>query len=194
MSETMLPDGALDVQPLTLERWDDFEDLFGRNGACAGCWCMFWRQSRREFDRNHGEPNRQAIHALVENGAVPGLLAYQAGLPVGWVSVDRREAYTTLERSRILARVDDQPVWAITCFFIRRANRGQGVMKALIGAAVAYAAAQGAHMVEAYPTERHRKVSAAEIYMGVVPAFLANGFVEVARRSPTHPVMRRMLP
>jgi hypothetical protein len=64
------------IEPLTPERWPDFERLFGPNGACAGCWCMWWRLPRKAFDAGAGEGNRTAFRAIVETGPRPGLLAY----------------------------------------------------------------------------------------------------------------------
>ena len=39
----------LAIHPLTLDRWDDFETLFGKNGGCAGCWCMWPRMGQTEW-------------------------------------------------------------------------------------------------------------------------------------------------
>ena len=48
------------IHPLTPQRWADLERLFGANGACGGCWCMWWRLKRPEFDAGKGEGNRAA--------------------------------------------------------------------------------------------------------------------------------------
>ena len=69
-----------------------------RAGACAGCWCMYWRVPRKEFTKGQGEPFREALKALVEGGTVPGLLAYEGGLPVGWISVGKREEFVLLAK------------------------------------------------------------------------------------------------
>ena len=88
---------ALIVHPATPERWPDIERLFGPNGACAGCWCMWWRLGRRDFERQKGEGNRAALRRLVESGGVPGLLAYQGGLPVGWCALSPRADLPVLD-------------------------------------------------------------------------------------------------
>jgi hypothetical protein len=31
------------IRPLTPDLWPALDDLFGKNGACNGCWCMYWR-------------------------------------------------------------------------------------------------------------------------------------------------------
>ncbi len=109
----MVEGTEITVSPLTVERWDDLERLFGDNGACGGCWCMWWKQTGSEFERMKYEQNRQAMHLLVESGRVPGLLAYVNDVPVGWCAVEPRENYPRLSRSRTLKKVDDTPVWSV---------------------------------------------------------------------------------
>jgi hypothetical protein len=60
---------GLEFYPLTAERWTDFEKLFGKRGACGGCWCMWWRLKRSEFERQKGEGNRKAIKRIVDSGS-----------------------------------------------------------------------------------------------------------------------------
>lgn len=181
----------LDFHPVTPERWHDLETLFGPRGACAGCWCMWWRLSRSQFDKQKGQENKQALKTIVNSGDVPGLLAYANGQPVGWCSVAPREEFSALERSRILKRVDDQPVWSIVCFFVAKPFRHKGVTVGLLKAAVEYARQHGARIVEGYPVEP-KKTSVPDIfaYTGMVSAFRKAGFVEVLRRSETRPIMR----
>lgn len=185
---------SIEVHPLTAERWADLEALFGPRGAYGGCWCMWWRLTGREFGQGAGEGNRRAMEALVGSGQVPGLLAYADGRPVGWCSVGPREAFGRIERSRVLKRVDDRPVWSIVCFYVGRGWRGRGLVAALLEAAVDYAAAQGAQAVEGYPlAPRQDRVPAMYAFRGLVANFERAGFRQVARRSPSSPVMRREL-
>lgn len=189
MSEMGAP--AWTFYPLTPERWRDFEALFGPRGACGGCWCMWWRLTRSEFDRQKGEGNRQAMKALVDSGRVPGILAYSGERPVGWCSVAPREEFGALARSRVLRPVDDRPVWSVVCFFVDKVYRRQGLTVALLRAAVDYAAAHGATIVEGYPSEpKKADAPAVFLYTGTVSAFRKAGFVEVARGSPSRPIMR----
>ena len=102
--------GTLQVLPVITERWPDLEALFGKNGACQGCWCMFWRAARADFHEASGAGNRAALQELVLAHQVPGLLAYAGEQVVGWCSIGPREQFRALENSRLLKRVDDQPV------------------------------------------------------------------------------------
>ena len=183
----------LEFRPVTPERWPDLEALFGEHGAYGGCWCMWWRLKRSEFAKQIGQGNREALRRIVEAGEVPGLLAYADDQPVAWCSLAPRETFPALERSRTLKRVDDKPVWSIVCFFIAKSARRKGVMQKLLRAAVAYAQAHGAKIVEGYPVEPTGSLSGASGFTGVASTFREAGFVEALRRSRAQPIMRRFV-
>ncbi len=82
--------------PVTKENWKDFENLFGEKGACAGCWCMYWRLRRKEYDSLRGAGTKKKMKSLVNNGTIPGILAYDNDKPVGWCSVAPREDFPVL--------------------------------------------------------------------------------------------------
>ena len=179
------------IRPVTADRWDDLVTLFGPRGACAGCWCMYFRQSRSENERKSGAGNRRALRRLVVGGSEPGLLAYVDGVPAGWMALAPREEYTLLSRSRILQPVDDKPVWSVVCFFVARAYRGRGLTVAMLRKAGAYARRRGARRLEGYPVEAIKgKMPDTFAYYGLAAAFRQAGFQEVARRSATRPIMR----
>jgi GNAT superfamily N-acetyltransferase len=188
--------GAVSVVPAIAERWPDMEQLFGEHGAYAGCWCMFWRLDRAEFKKLKGEGTKAEMRHLVLNDRVPGVLAYVGDEAVGWCSIGPRENFAALESSRILKRVDDQPVWSIVCFFVTKPARTKGLMQALISGAVDYARQQGAHIIEGYPIDMQTPLLAGQKlvgyagYMGIASAFREVGFVEVGRASETQLIMR----
>ena len=181
----------LTILPLTELTWKAFEDLFGENGACAGCWCMFWHLKRSDFDSQKGTNTRQMMADRVARGEIPGLLAFLGEQAIGWVAVEPRSAYLALERSRSLAAVDDLPVWSIPCFFVDRKYRKQGLTTWLIGEAAKYAFEHGAPAVETYPViYEGGKTSDTFYYTGKTTAFEKAGFTEVARPSKTKTIMR----
>jgi GNAT superfamily N-acetyltransferase len=177
--------------PLREDRWHDFEALFGENGAYGGCWCMWWRCTRAEFEREKGEGNKQAMKSLVESGTVPGLLGYLGKKPVGWISVAPRLDFSSLERSPVLRRIDDLPVWSIVCLFIDKAYRGRGISNALVRGAQDYVRSQGGTILEAYPTlPKSEKLAPVSSFMGVPSIFQRAGFVECAQPSKAKSYMR----
>jgi len=185
------PAAALSIHPLTPDRWTDITALFGPRGACAGCWCMWWRRTSAQFAKGKGEGNRRAFHRIVHRGETPGLIAYLGNKPVGWCAVGPRDVYPRLERSRVLRRVDDRPVWSVTCFFVERSCRRQGISVDLLRAAASFARRRGAKTLEGYPiAARDNDAPDAFVWTGLASAYRRAGFREVARRSPTRPIMR----
>ena len=182
----------LSIAPLTADRWPDFEALMGPKGGCGGCWCMLWRLPKRDYDAMKGAANRDAIRAVVERGPPPGLLAYDGGVTVGWISIAPRAEFPRLETSRVMQPVDDRPVWSVSCFLIARSHRGRGVATALLDAACAFAREHGATIVEGYPVAPVKSpYPETYAWTGFESVFLRAGFAEVARRSATRPMMRR---
>ena len=181
----------LTISPLTAEQWPALEDLFGKAGASNGCWCMYWRIGPRYRDRPR-QDNQHDLGQLAASGPPPGLLAFSGDIAVGWCELAPRAALGWLARTRYLEPVDDLPVWSVPCFYVRRTHRRQGVMGALIEAAVPVAAAAGAPALEAYPVDTARPAHTRNLFPGVASAFARHGFQVVARRKADRPVMRRL--
>ena len=177
-------------RPLTPARWSDAARVFQGCGDARGCWCAFWRMPRPQYRAGWGARNRAYLRGLVGASAPVGVVAYRGGEPVGFCGVAPRSDLSRLARSRVLAPVDDVPVWSINCFVVPPAHRRSGLMRPLIEGAVAYAKKRGAPAVEAYPFDPQRKMMSGEVFTGLLPAFLDQGFREVARRSPIRPIVR----
>jgi GNAT superfamily N-acetyltransferase len=179
------------VYPVTSARWADLEKLFGERGACGGCWCMLWRLKRSQYEKQKGAKNKRALRRIVLSGEPPGLLAYARGQPVGWCALAPREAYPALERSRLLQRLDDKPVWSIACLFVAKAFRRKGVSVQLLQAALGHVRNRGGQILEGYPQDP-KKDPMPDVFAhtGLAAAFEEAGFTEQLRRSPTRPIMR----
>ena len=191
MASDKPPQDSLIFHPLTPERWADFEGLFGEHGAYGGCWCMWWRLKRSEFEKNQGEGNRKAMKALVESGTISGILGYVGAHPAAWCSIAPREQYGSLNRSPVLKRLDDQPVWSLVCFFVGPEYRNCGLIGQIIPQAVEYVRTQKGKIVEAYPTiPRGSRRPPVSIFMGTPTMFERAGFVECARPSQSKAIMR----
>jgi len=180
----------VEIHPVGPDRWTDMVTLFERRGPrgghrntpAYGCWCMYWRDRSLE----HGEPKKRAMAELVRSGCEPGLLAYEDGVPAGWVSVAPREQFAAILASpQYGPRDEDEGVWSIVCFAIDKAHRRSGIAADLLDAAVAYAFEHGATSVEAYP-----HVADARDYMGHVELYERAGFAHV-RDANKRAIMRR---
>ena len=191
----------LEIHPLTRDRLPDLAALFGQGGDPKWCWCAFFRVRNLDFQSATAASNRavleRAVDATASEGRAPGLIAYREGEPIGWVSLGPRDDYERLQHSRVLAPIDERPVWSIVCFVVARRARNQGVANALLDAAIAYARERGAMLLEGYPVETDGgRVPAANAYKGTVTMFERAGFEVAARRranraSPERPIVRR---
>ncbi len=189
---TTHPAPRLTFRPLTPARWKDLTRLFGPRGATAGCWCMYWRRHRSEYLAGQGSSNRRAFRRIVAAGEVPGILAYDRGEPIAWCALAPRSAYPVLANSRVLAPVDDRPVWSVPCLFVRRDYRRLGVTPPLLRAAAGHVRRRGGRLLEGYPVDpKDGRIAAAFAWTGLASAFRQAGFREIARRSATRPIMRR---
>jgi ribosomal protein S18 acetylase RimI-like enzyme len=181
---------ALEVHAVTASRWPDLVELFEQRGPrgawprTSACYCMFWRLPPAEYEgafrerslqNISGGPAKEAMAELVRGGTVPGLLAYRAGRPVGWVSVSPRSQLVRLEHTTQL-RSDDAPVdertWSISCFYVHRSQARSGVGETLLTAAIAHALERGATAVEGYPV----KAGSIDPYTGYDTMFAKAGF------------------
>jgi GNAT superfamily N-acetyltransferase len=153
---------------------------------------MYWRVARSQFKAGQGAGNKRALRRLVDDGGAPGVLAYRGGEAVGWCSIAPRSEFASLNRSRTLKPLDDQPVWSIVCFYVHPRHRGEGLMGELIEGAVEWARSQGARVIEGYPTvPRGKTLPPVSSYMGLPVHFERAGFEQSARPSPAKAVMRR---
>ena len=151
---------------------------------------MFWKLRGKASEEARGMETRQMHKSVIDSGTPTGVLAYLHGEVVGWVAVEPREASDTLAHSRTLKPVDDQPVWSVTCFFVAKKHRRNGITVELLKAAVEHVRSHGGKIVEGYPVDAQKEMPAPFIYTGTASAFQQAGFKEVARNSPTRPIFR----
>ena len=180
----------LTIRPLTLSQWPALEDLFGKNGACNGCWCMYGRIGSA-YRKRPRKQNKAALREVVKHGPPPGLLAFDGDVAVGWCQLTPRDALPWLDRVWRLKRVDVVPVWSLSCFYVRKGYRKRGVTSALIAAALKAAKRAGAPALEAYPLDAALTPSSSGT--GYASTFARAGFKTVACRVPVRPIMRHDL-
>ena len=190
-SASIFDSAKLSYHPLDKSGWKDFEKLFGERGACGGCWCMAWRLKNSDFQKQKGEDNKNSIRKIIYSNEEPGILAYYENMAVGWCAVAPREKYIRLEKSKVLQRIDDKPVWSVSCFFIAKEFRRRGVSTGILKAAIEFCKSMGAKIIEAYPVVPYSEnIPASFAWTGIPSAFEKAGFKEALRRSRTRPIMR----
>ena len=192
---------ALHTVPLTTERIPDLATLFDQGGDPKWCWCTFFRARSRDWTNSTAADNRAVLErAALTQGHAPGLVGYDGEAAVGWVSLGPREDFERLGASRVLAPLDDEPVWSIVCFVVGRRARRRGVSAELLDAAIDYARVAGATILEAYPVDLAvgERIPSANLYQGSVAMFRRAGFTVATRRQATEtarirPIVRRRL-
>lgn len=185
-----------DIFPVTEDRWPDLERFFQAHGNPNYCWCMTWRTASSAFRAMTSDQRREALYATLAAGLPIGLLAYQDSEPVGWCSVAPRPTYPRLERSPARPRLDGRNTWSVVCFFLAPAARGRGLRVKLLQAAIEYAAANGAEVVEGFPVDPlpdecgKRGVPASFRFMGFRRSFEKAGFRDVTPAGGRRTIMR----
>lgn len=187
------------IRPLSSDLWSDFEDLFGKQGACYGCWCTHFRLPPAVRRENNRERNKDHIRARIEAGPPPGVLAYDDGTAVGWMQVGpRADVPEWNNQGRGSAPLDpadasDPGVWAISCFFIRARARGRGLTHRLVEGGIAFARESGARFLEACPMDLSRDSRSLGLFVGSSRVFEKAGFERLVERKAGRPLMRLVL-
>ena len=198
--DAVVPEVA--VVPANQATWADLEAIFGTADYPFHCQCQRFKVTGWLW-RDTSLDERIAMHRSATACGQPdaehtsGLVAYLDGEPVGWVAVEPRTAYPKLRTSRVpwsgrREDKDDDRVWAVTCFCIRKGYRGRGITYRLAQAAAAHARAQGATAVEGYAmvTEPFVEITWGELHVGAVQVFADAGFTEVSAPTKRRRVMR----
>lgn len=182
------------TRPLTDKNWPDLEAIFNARGCSVArnCWCMYYRKtgSNPWPTKEIAKRNREGLKKLAGDGKQVGLIGYQGGVPVGWVSFAPREDFARLANSRVMGPVDDKPAWSIICFVVPSQYRKQGIAKQMLDAAIAFCKKKKVKLVEAYPVDKPGRTADGNLWFGTKSMFDAAGFEEVARRKPERPVVR----
>jgi GNAT superfamily N-acetyltransferase len=184
------------VRALEDATWPDFAELVERHdGVWGGCWCMAFHEEG--VGRGTGpEENRAAKRARVAEGRAHAALVYDGAECVGWCQFGPAGELPRIKRRRAyLEGAQELPQWRITCFFVSRNHRGQGVATAALEGALAEIARLGGGTVESYPeTVAGRSISASFLHNATVELFERHGFTRVRPLGKHHWVMARSVP
>ena len=184
----------IEILPASADRFNDVEHALTGGGDGGSCWCQWWMLRAKDFDATTNEERRALLRDDVTASPASGLVVYVDGTPAGWVKVSPRPQQPRLARTRNFQLspepFDDPTVWAITCFVVRREYRRHGLSERLLDAAVDHARTHGARIVEGYPVDTDAtRASSNSLFHGALPTFLGAGFVEVARPTPSRPIV-----
>ncbi len=180
-----------DFRAVDASSWEAFEALFEAPGAPKYCWCMVFRTPPDGVVTRDNASRKAEIQRRIAANQPVGILAFareeDAGEPVGWCSI---APVATFQRLGKAVETSCHGVWSLTCFFVPRRLRGEGLARRLLQAAIAHARDRGAHTLEAYPVDPD---SPSYRLLGFLPMFRAAGFEEVEPLGKRRHVMRLTL-
>lgn len=197
-----IADEQLTIVPANQASWGDVAAIFGTADYPARCQCQrlkvagwIWRDSTLE--QRMAMLRAQTACGEPDAAATSGLVAYVDDQPAGWVAVEPRTAYPKLRTTRIPwsgrnEDKDDDGVWAVTCFVVRKGYRGRGLTYPLARATIDFARERGARALEAYPmiTQPGKEITWGELHVGARQVLEDAGFRQVTHPTPRRVVMR----
>lgn len=177
---------TITTERATIARWDDVQHSLSGGGDGRSCQCIWPVVSNKVWNSTDVDQRRSMLHDEIAAGPPPGLVAYVDGEAAGWIRIGPRATQTRIVRTRAIVAattepLDDDSVWAVTCFVVRREHRGKGLNAQLLSAAIDYARGSGARLIEAYPVDtsegEHRSN---DLFHGTLSTFLAQDFRQTA--------------
>jgi GNAT superfamily N-acetyltransferase len=188
--------GELTTRALTPETWDAFADLAERhNGVWGGCWCTWFHTTHAEKTFT-ADDNRALKQRLVTEGRAHAALVFDGEDAVGWCEYGvLAELPNINHRKEYEAGVVTPPDYRLTCFFIDRRYRRQGVAGVALSGALDLIAQAGGGIVEAYPQDTGGKqITASFLYSVTRSLFEQAGFTYTRPKGKNHCVMTKTVP
>jgi GNAT superfamily N-acetyltransferase len=135
------------VRPLDTATWDAFAELVERNnGVYGGCWCVAFHSAYQRDIRDH----RGLKERLVRADQAHAALVFDAqGLAQGWCQYGSTDELRLRHRREYCKDPPPPARWRITCIFVDKQHRGQGIARAGLDGALTLIAAAGGGLVEA---------------------------------------------
>lgn len=168
------------IRPLDASTWDAFAELVQRNnGIYGGCWCIAYHS---EYRRGVSDPRTLKEQLVRADRAHAALVFDEDGLAQGWCQYGTPDE---LQLKHGRAYEKDPPPrarWRITCIFVDKRHRGQGVARTALEGALAQIATTGGGLVEAISeVTSSREAQGRFLFSATVELFEQYGF---ARRRP----------
>jgi GNAT superfamily N-acetyltransferase len=193
MPKTKTVPGAFTIRALTAETWDAFADLAERhNGVWGGCWCTYFHTF--ESEKSHTvEGNRVLKEQRVRAGQAHAALVFDGEVAVGWCEYGTPEELPNINHRKEYEKgLERLPDYRLTCFFIDKRYRRQGVSATALRGALDLIAQAGGGVVEAYPQDNAGKqITASFLYNGTRSLFEQAGFTYDRPKGKNHCVMSK---
>jgi GNAT superfamily N-acetyltransferase len=185
---------------VTPDLWGDIQHALTGGGDGATCQCVWPLMRGKDWKRTTRTQREEVFHQEIDRGPAPGLLAFVDGEAAGWIRIGPRPELQRIRFTRAIAAAtqedfEDESVWAVTCFVVRREHRRAGLNTVLLHAAIDHARASGARVVEAYPVDTARGTRHPnELFHGTASTFERAGFIVVGELTQGRVLVTRHLP
>jgi len=179
------------IKELGRETWPDFARIIEKhNGVWGGCWCVAFhlnRSGEKEWTRKHKALKEKLVRANRSHAA----LVYDGTDVVGWCQFGP-PAELPARMSGFNRLGETPPDWRITCFFVDRDHRKEGVAKAALQGALQLIGAEGGGTVDGYPIDtRGKPYSSSFLWGGSKSMFSEFGFRPLGALGTSKWVMRK---
>lgn len=177
------------------EVWEDIQHALSGGGDGRSCQCVWPVLTNKEWDTTDLDQRTALFQQEVASDRPPGIVAYVDGEAAGWIRIGPRPAQRRLARTRNIVATTHEPleddgVWAASCFVVRKEHRGQGLNATLLDAAIAFARESGARVIEGYPIDTSQtNVRVNDLFHGALSTFLAAGFTKIDGPKPERPLV-----
>ena len=185
----------LAAKPLTVKTWPAFARLVEKhNGIFGGCWCISFHLEPGE--KRHGAAAYRAMkRTLVREGRAHAALVFDGADAVGWCQFGPTAELPNIRSKKTYEEgLQELPDWRITCFFIDRERRGEGIATLALREALRYIAQSGGGTVEGYPEDyTGEKTSNSFLCSGTLGMFEKAGFRKVRKIAMRRWVVERRI-
>ncbi|MDE1819374.1 MAG: GNAT family N-acetyltransferase [Euryarchaeota archaeon] len=165
-------------EPLSPKTWPAFSRLVEKHGGIfGGCWCISFHLEPGENKRWAGR-YRVLKEARLRQGRAHAALVFDGPEAVGWCQFGPTSELPNIRSKKEYEKgLTKLPDWRITCFFIDRERRGEGIASLALREALRYIGELGGGVVEAYPEDyTGEKTSCSFLCSGTLGMFEKAGF------------------
>ena len=191
-----MSESPLSIQPLSSETWPAFARLVEKHhGIFGGCWCISFHLDPTGEKQSH-EVYRSMKEALVREGRAHAAIVFDGPEAIGWCQYGSPQELPNIRSRKVYDQVaGDPPDWRITCFFIDRERRGEGIATRALEGALREIAAHGGGIVEGYPEDyTDERTSSSFLCSGTLRMFEKAGFRKKRKIAMRRWVVERRVP
>lgn len=180
-----------EIKALTAETWDGFERLAQKhNGVWGGCWCVYFHPKPPDQERG-AAANKRFKEKLVQEGRTHAALVFLKDQCVAWCQFGSPEELPNIYHKKEVLAKTTLPDWRITCFFVDKEHRKQGLSAIALRGALELIKQLGGGVVESYPQDTQgENLSSSFLYNGTRQLFEKNGFTYAGNKGKNHCIMR----